>query len=70
MARQYVLWGIPEKKCVRIGMSDVRCPPLPFGAEIITYVEFCDLRIMRRWCERRAKRGWSINRMRQACGEI
>lgn len=68
MARQYVLWGIPEKKYVRIGVSDVRCSPIPFGAEIITCVEFCDLRMMRRWCEKGSKRGWPIEKMRQACG--
>lgn len=66
----YAIWGIPEKKRIRIGISNACFSPFPFGAEIITLVEPCDVKLMRRWCERRAKRGWSINRMRQACGEI
>lgn len=69
MADEYVLWGIPEEWGLRIGASDLRVSPIPFGADIITRVEACDLRVMRRWCERRAKRGWSVSKMRTFCGE-
>lgn len=66
---KYVLWGIPEEKGLRIGASDLRKSPLPFGADIITRVEPCDLDIMRRWCRRRARRGWTVEKMRAFCGE-
>lgn len=69
MTAEFVLWGIPEEKRLRIGVSDLRKSPLPFGADVITSVEACDLRMMRRWCERRARRKWSVEKMRTVCGE-
>lgn len=66
---EYVLWGIPGKRRVRIGVSCAQYSPIPFGADIITRVELCELSIMRRWCEKHARRGWSVAKMRSFCGE-
>lgn len=63
----YVLWALAEGDRLRIGASVARYSPIPFGAQAITLVEGCDLSIMRRWCERHAKRGWSVEKMRRAC---
>ena len=63
----YVLWALDEGDGLRIGASAARYAPIPFCAQVITLVEGCDLPIMRQWCERRAKRGWSVERMRKAC---
>jgi hypothetical protein len=67
--RTYVLWGlsIGDNRHIRIGASRGRDSPLPFGAEVIATVDAEDLRLMRRWCERRARRGWTVERMRSAC---
>ena len=65
----YVLWALDEGNGLRIGASVARYAPIPFGAQVITLVEGCDLPIMRLWCERCVKRGWSVEKMRKACGE-
>lgn len=62
-----VIWGIPERNRVRIGASVAKNSPLPFGAEIIARVAECDARMMLSWCKRKAKRGWSVERMVEAC---
>jgi hypothetical protein len=67
--RTYVLWALPKDRRLQIGASCSRYAPLPFAAEIITTVDAQDLRLMRRWCERRARSGWTIERLRAACGE-
>lgn len=62
-----VIWGIPERNRIRIGASAAEYSLLPFGAEIIARVPECDADMMRRWAKRRAKRGWSIERMIEEC---
>lgn len=67
MSRAYMLWALAEGGKLRIGASVARYSPIPFGAQVITLVEGCDLSIMRRWCERHARRGWSVEKLRAAC---
>lgn len=69
MASEYIIWSVPCGRRVRIGASDASVSPIPFGAEPITRVESCDLRIMLRWCRRRARRGWTVEKMRAACDD-
>lgn len=69
MTRTYVLWAMQEGRRIRIGASVARYAPLPFGAQAITLVEGCDLRMMCHWCRRCARKGWTVERMRRACGE-
>ena len=68
--RTYVLWAIKEGRRMRIGVSIARHSPIPFGAQVITLVDAPDLSMMRRWCSRAFKKGWSVERMRAACGEV
>ena len=68
MADGYVIWGETRgNRRLRIGISHGRNSPIPFGAERIAVVDPEDLRLMRQWCEKRAKRGWDIERMKAAC---
>jgi len=67
--RQYVLWAAKEGRCIRIGASIARSAPIPFGVQVITLVEELDLPMMRRWCRKCARKGWSVEQMRLACGE-
>jgi len=63
----YAIWcikGNDGKLHIGAGDAHVR---IPRGAEIITFVEACDLRIMCRWLGRRAKRGWTLDRLRKSC---
>lgn len=62
-----VIWGIQETNRIRIGRSIAAHSPIPFGARVIARVPECDADMMRRWCKRRAKRGWSVDRMIEAC---
>lgn len=66
MASAYVLWAERLDGRLRIGASDARYRP-PIGVQVITIVEACDLRMMRRWLERRVKRGWTVEKMKAAC---
>ncbi|SMG47328.1 hypothetical protein SAMN06275492_1423 [Dethiosulfovibrio salsuginis] len=66
----YVIWCRNEGRGgLRVGVSDARYP-IPYMADPITIFEHCYVRLMRRWLGRRAKRGWSLERMREACGEV
>ena len=65
----YFIWGIPRRGRVRIGVSNASYSPLPFDADIITLVESCDVDLMKRWCRKKAKKGWSIEKLRRSCGE-
>lgn len=67
MNRNVVIWGIQERNRVRIGQSAASYSPIPFAARVIARVPECDAGMMRRWCKRRAKRGWSVDRMIEAC---
>ncbi|NCC96629.1 MAG: hypothetical protein EOM02_07290 [Synergistales bacterium] len=62
----YVIWCRKEGGRLRVGVSDARYP-IPYMADPITIVEPCDVRLMRRWLGRRAQRGWSLDRLREAC---
>lgn len=66
MGRTYVLWAEGEEGRLRIGVSDARFF-LPPGVREIALIEACDIRMMRRWCERGAKLGWSVEAMREKC---
>ena len=68
MADSYVLWLATEGQRVRIGATNARYRP-PFGVKVITIVEACDLVNMRRWCKTRLKEGWTLESMREECGE-
>ena len=67
MTRTYVLWAIKRGRRLRIGASDARYSPLPFGARAITLVEGGDLCLMMEWCRKCARENWSVERMRAAC---
>ncbi|MCF4152605.1 hypothetical protein L2W58_12440 [Dethiosulfovibrio sp. F2B] len=63
----YVIWCRREGRGgLRVGVSDARYP-IPYMADPITIVEPCDVRLMRRWLRRRAKKGWSLERLRRSC---
>ncbi len=67
MPHTYVLWAMQEGRRMRIGVSNARYSPLPFGARAITLVEGCDLSLMLEWCRKCVKDGWPVERMRAAC---
>ena len=65
--RKYIIGAIPERRGLRVGVSNASCYPLPFGADIITLVEFCDVDLMKRWCRKKARKGWTVEKMRRSC---
>lgn len=64
---EVLIWVIPEINRMRVGASRADRSPIPFGADIITRVPVCDKDMMLGWVKRRAKRGWSVEKMRGAC---
>jgi hypothetical protein len=64
---EYVVFGIPEKKRLRIGALRADYAPLPSRAEVITRVLHCDLKMMLHWTRSHAKRGWNVHQLRTAC---
>jgi hypothetical protein len=65
---EYVLFALmgPGNR-LGIGALPAKESPLPFGSEIITRVCEPDLKMMLLWAKRRAKRGWSVEKIRAAC---
>jgi hypothetical protein len=64
----FVIWAVPNtRKKYRIGASPAHKYPLPFGAEMVTRVSEADLNMMMLWMKLRARRGWSVEKMREAC---
>jgi hypothetical protein len=65
---EHVIFAIHETNDrMRVGALPADKSPLPFGAEMITRVVGADLNMMLLWAKRRAKRGWSVEKMREAC---
>lgn len=64
---EFVIWAIPEGKRLRIGVLRADCSSLPFGAAAIARVPDADLDMMLSWVKRRAKQGWSLEKLRAAC---
>jgi hypothetical protein len=68
MMREFVIFAVPDGgERIRVAAYPRNRYPLPFGAEIITRVIEPDLDLMIRWAKRRAKRGWSLEKIRAAC---
>ena len=66
--REFVILAVPDGGArPHISACSVRKYPLPFGAEVITRVVESDLDMMMSWVKRRAKNGWSINKIKAAC---
>jgi hypothetical protein len=64
----HVIFAIEEcRGRIRIGAFPASASPLPEGAEIIARVASEDLGMMILWAKRRAKRGWSVEKIRAAC---
>lgn len=68
MATSYVIWAEERDGCLNVRASNARYR-LPFGVHVITTVDAVDLRSMLHWCGDRARKGWSVERMRKASGE-
>ena len=65
---EHVIFAIRELGGrLRVAAFPANRSPLPFGAEIITRVAGADLGMMMLWTKRRAKRGWSIEKIKAAC---
>jgi hypothetical protein len=65
---EHVIFAIPERGGrLRVAAFPADRSPLPFGAEIVARVADSDLRMMLLWTRRRAKRGWSLEKMKAAC---
>jgi hypothetical protein len=64
---EFVIWAILDGPRAKIGALPASVAPLPKGAEIVTRVAQADLNMMLLWAKRRAKRGWSVEKMRAAC---
>lgn len=68
MAASYVIWAEERDGRLSVRASSARYR-LPFGVQVITTVDAVDLRSMLHWCGGRARKGWSVERMRKASGE-
>ncbi|MDR1516258.1 MAG: hypothetical protein LBS45_11240 [Synergistaceae bacterium] len=65
---EHVIFAIPERgNRLRIAAFPASRSPLPLGAEIIARVADADLNMMLLWAKRRAKRGWSLGKIKAAC---
>lgn len=68
MAASYVIWAEERDGRLKVYASNARYR-IPFGVQVITTVDAVDLKDMLHWCGDRARRGWSVERMRRASGE-
>ena len=64
---EWVIWALKENYGVRVGAHPAHSTYIPFSAEIITRVLYAEKEMMLRWARRRARRGWSIEKMKAAC---
>ena len=65
---EYVIFAVPEAgNRLRVGALPAHKSPLPYGAQAVTRVLSADLEMMLLWAKRRAKRGWSVEKMKAAC---
>lgn len=64
---EVVIWIIREGGSYRVGVSDAKAAPIPFGADPVTCIKRCDERMMLEWIKKRIKRGWSPEKIRTAC---
>ena len=67
---EVLIWVIPENNRMRVGASWAERSPIPFGVDVIARVPVCDKEMMLRWVKNRAKRGWSVQKMKEACDYV
>lgn len=64
----FVIWD-EERTRYFADVSEVVTWPPPVGARVICRIDREDRELMLQWCIKRARAGWSVQRMRRACGE-
>ncbi len=72
MREELILYAQWDEERARhfIHVSEVSLWPPPVGAQVICRIDREDRELMLQWAIKRAKAGWPVERMRQACGEV